>query len=101
MGCLFLASEIQSLLGQVSDDRNKTTKIMNMEIRKRLVHLLGGKTPDEMCHAVDAAVRTGKYVAFSDVLEKFERHGEVTADELCECIKLFIQLKLRELRNRK
>ena len=101
MGCLFLASERQSLLEQVSDDRNKTTKIMNMEIRKRLVHLLGGKTPDEMCHAVDAAVRTGKYVAFSDVLEKFERHGEVTADELCECIKLFIQLKLRELRNRK
>ena len=74
---------------------------MNMEIRKRLVHLLGGKTPDEMCHAVDAAVRTGKYVAFSDVLEKFERHGEVPANELCECIKLFIQLKLRELRNRK
>ena len=101
MGCLFLASEIQSLLEQVSDDRKETTKIMNMEIRKRLVHLLGGKTPDEMCHAVDAAVRTGKYVAFSDVLEKFERHGEVTADELCECIKLFIHLKLRELRNRK
>ena len=98
---MFLASEMQPLLEQVSDDRNKTTKIMKMEILKRLVHLLGGKTPDEMCHAVDAAVRTGKYVAFSDVLEKFERHGEVTADELCECIKLFIQLKLRELRNRK
>ena len=98
---MFLASEIQPLLEQVSDDRNKTTKIMKMEILKRLVHLLGGKTPDEMCHAVDAAVRTGKYVAFSDVLEKFERHGEVPANELCECIKLFIQLKLRELRNRK
>ena len=72
-----------------------------MEIRKRLVHFLGGKTLDEACQAVDAAVRTGKYVAFSDVLEKFERHDEGPADELCERIKLFIQLKLRELRNRK
>lgn len=85
----------------MSDERNETTKIINMEIRKRLVHLLGGKTSDEVCHAVDDSVRTGKYVAFSDVLEKFERHGEVPADELCEYIKLFIQLKLRELRNRK
>ena len=72
-----------------------------MEIRKRLVHLLGGKTLEEACHAVDAAVRTGKYVAFSDVLEKFERPDGVPADELRDYIKLFIQLKLRELRNRK
>lgn len=74
---------------------------MNMEIRKRLVHLLGGKTPDEVCHAFDAAARSGKYVAYSDVLEKFERHDEFPADELRDYIKLFIQLKLRELRNRK
>ena len=85
----------------MSDERNETTKNMKMEIRKRLVHFLGGKTLDEACHSVDASVRSGKYVAYSEILEKFERHDGVPADELCECIKLFIQLKLRELRNRK
>ena len=74
---------------------------MIMEIRKKLVHFLGGKTLDEVCHVADASLCCGKYVAYSDVLEKFERHGEVTADELRDYIKLFIQLKLRELRNRK
>lgn len=74
---------------------------MKMEILKRLAHFLGWKTLDEVCHAVDAAVLAGKYVAYYDVLEKFERHDEVPADELRDYIKLFIQLKLRELRNRK
>ena len=72
-----------------------------MEIRNRLVHLLGGYTLDEVNHAVKVASRCGKFSAYIKILEKFERHDEVPADELCERIKLFIQLKLRELRNRK
>ena len=72
-----------------------------MEILKSHSHFLGWKTLDEVRDAIDAAVLAGKYIAYYDVLEKFERHDEVHADELCECIKLFIQLKLRELRNRK
>lgn len=74
---------------------------MNMELRKRLVHCLGGYTLDEVNHAVKVATRCGQFSAYMKILEKFERHGEVPAEELCECIKLFIQLKLRELRNRK
>lgn len=85
----------------MSGDRNETTKIMKMEIRKRLVHFLGGYTLDEVNHAVKVASRCGKFSAYIKILEKFERHDEVPADELRDYIKLFIQLKLRELRNRK
>lgn len=74
---------------------------MNMEIRKRLVHFLGGKTLDEVNRAANASYRCGYSVAYSEILEKIKRHDEVTADDLRDYIKLFIQLKLRELRNRK
>ena len=85
----------------MSDDRNETNKIMKMDILKRFAHFLGWKTLDEVCHAIDAAVLAGKYVAYYDVLEKFERHDGVPVDELRDYIELYIQLKLRELRNRK
>ena len=72
-----------------------------MEIRKRLIQFRGGKTPDEVRHAADDASLCGKYAAYYDIMENFERNDYVPADELCECIQLFIQLRLRELRHRK
>ena len=59
---------------------------MIMEIRKRLVHLLGGYTLDDVNRAAKVASRCGKFSAYIQILEKFERHDEVPADELCECI---------------
>ena len=72
-----------------------------MEIRKRIIHLLGGKTPDEVGRAANASYRCGYSVACYEILEKFERHDEVRADDMRDYIKIFIQLKLRELRNGK